>query len=138
MAKKRTIDLRKTLPLSPRKKVAVVAALIESPTTRKSLEAVGQLRSPEDADESRLATAALNDMATALNATKSKQSNDARAAVNVGVSLISGEEVSNSRLRSKLAKKLNINRNRVSRSFQHCTKILRGERQCWTYTERQT
>ena len=107
MAKKRAIDsVRKTLPLSPPKTVAVVAALIESPTTRKSLEAVGQLKSPEDTDESRLATAALNDMATALNATKSKQSNDARAAVNVGVSLISGEEVSNSRLRSKLAKKV--------------------------------
>ena len=139
MAKKRALDsVRKNLPASPRKKVAVVAALVESPSTRKALEHMGRVRSPEDEEDTRIATAALNDMATALDATKNKRSNDARAAVNVGVSLVSGEVISNARLRTKIAKRLNINRGRVSKGFQHRTKILRGEKQCWTYTERRT
>ena len=77
-----------------------------------------------------MATAALNDIATALGTTKNQRSDDARATVNVGVSLISGEAVSNARLRTKIAKRLNINRGRVSKGFQHRTRILRGEKQC--------
>ena len=135
MAKKRALDsVRKSLPYSPRKKVAVVAALVESPSTRKALEQLGHVRSPEDEDDTRIATAALNDIATALGTTKNKRSDDARATVNVGVSLISGEAVSNARLRTKIAKRLNINRGRVSKGFQ----LLRGEKRCWTYTERKT
>ena len=85
-----------------------------------------------------MATAALNDIATTLGTTKNKRSDDARATVNVGGSLISGEAVSNARLGTKIAKRLNINRGRVSKGFQHRTKILRGEKRCWTYTECKT
>lgn len=85
-----------------------------------------------------MATAALNDIATALGTTKNKRSDDARATVNVGVSLISGKAVSNAWLRTKVAKRLNINRGRVSKGFQHCTKILQEGKQCWTYTELKT
>ena len=56
MAKKRALDsVRKSLPYSPRKKVA----LVESPLTRKALEQLGHVRSPEDEDHTRMATAAL-------------------------------------------------------------------------------
>ena len=116
----------------------MVAALVESPSTRKALEQLGHVRSPEDEDDTRIATAALNDIATALGTTKNKRSDDARATVNVGVSLISGKAVSNARLRTKIGKRLNINKGRVSKGFQHRTKILRGEKRCWTYTERKT
>ena len=96
------------------------------------------MRSPEDQDDTRIATAALDDIATALDATKNKWSTDARVAVNVGVSLISREAVSIARLRTKIAKRLNVNRGHISKGFQDCTKILRGEKRCWTYTERNT
>ncbi len=42
MSKKRAVDLVKAcLPESPAKKVAVVTALIESPTTKKGLQSKG-------------------------------------------------------------------------------------------------
>ena len=64
-----------------------------------------------------MATAALNDIATALGTTKNKGSNDAKATVKIGVSLISGKAVSNACLQKKIAKRLNINRGCVLTVF---------------------
>ena len=99
---------------------------------------MGHARSPEDAEEIEIAKAAFQDVSTALDATKDKRTDDARAAVNIGVSLVSGEAVSNARLRNKVAKKLNINRRRMIKGFQQCNRILHGKKHCWTYTERRT
>ena len=139
MAKKRALDLAKeSLPATPAKKAALVAALIESPTTRGMLENMGHVRSPEEEEDAQIAAAAFKDVSTALQTTKRKRSNDARAAVNVGMSLLCGEAVSKARLRTKVAKKLSINRGQVSKGVKHRTRVLRGEKHCWTLTERRT
>ena len=44
----------------------------------------------------------------------------------------------NARLRTKIAKRFNINRSHVFKGFQHCNKILREEKRCWTYIEHKT
>ena len=84
---KRAVDsTRANLPSSPRKKVAVIASLVESPTTQHALQRLGYLNSPENQEDVRMASAVLEDAKTALQATKRKRSNDARAATHVSLS----------------------------------------------------
>ena len=138
-ARKRAIDTAKaSLPRSPRKKIAVVSSLIESPTTRQSLQQRGYVNSPENEEELQMASSILQDATAAVQATKRKRSNDARTASQVSLSFICGENVSSKRLKSKVSKKLGINRKRLSTAFKHRTKTLRSDKSCWLYTKRRT
>ena len=72
-SRKRAVDTTRTyLPSSPRKKVAVIASLVESPKTQHSLQRLGYLNSPENQEDVRMASAILEDAKTALQATKKK------------------------------------------------------------------
>ena len=63
MAKKRQVDLVKShLPKSPAKKVAVVAALMESPTTKSGLEGKGLIPSAKNREEGGVALSAMREM----------------------------------------------------------------------------
>ena len=90
-SRKRAVDTtRANLPSSPRKKVAVIASLVESPTTQHTLERLGYLNSPENQEDVRMASAILEDAKTALQATtKRKRSNDAGAATHFSLSVLS-------------------------------------------------
>ena len=99
---------------------------------------MGQVRSPEDAQEVEIAKAPFKTFQQCSMQQNTKRTNDARTAVNVGVSLVSGEAVLNAHLRNKVAKKLNINRRHMTKGFQRRNRILRGNKHCWTYTERRT
>ena len=91
-SRKRAVDsTRANLPSSPRKKVAVIASLVESPTTQHTLQRLGYLNSPENQEDERMASAILEDAKTALQATKRKRSNDARAATHVSLSVLSAK-----------------------------------------------
>ena len=91
-SRKRAVDTTRTyLPSSPRKKVAVIASLVESPTTQHALQRLGYLNSPENQENVRMASAILEDAKTALQATKRKRSNDARAATHVSLSFLSAQ-----------------------------------------------
>ena len=91
-SRKRAVDTTRTyLPSSPRKKVAVIASLVESPTTQHTLQRLGYLNSPENREDERMAPAILEDAKTALQATKRKRSNDARAATHVSLSVLSAK-----------------------------------------------
>ena len=41
-------------------------------------------------------------------------------------------------MKTKVSKMLNINRKRISKAFNHQTKVLKSKKLCWTYTKRQT
>ena len=59
-ARKRAVDAAKnSLPTSPRKKVAVVAALVSSPSTRQSLRRLGCLNAPENEEEVQMVSSRL-------------------------------------------------------------------------------
>ena len=136
--RKRAIDAAKaSLPRSPRKKIPVVSSLIKSPTTRQSLQQCGYVNSPEN-EEVQVASSILQDATAAVQATKRKRSNDARTATQVSLSFICREKVSSKRLKSKVSKRLGINRKRLSTAFKHRTKTLRSDKSCWLYTERRT
>ena len=76
MAKRCQVDLVKShLPESPAKKVAVVAALIESPTTRSGLECKGLIPSAENREEADVALSVMRDARDAISVTKSQRSN---------------------------------------------------------------
>ena len=91
-SRKRAVDTTRTyLPSSPRKKVAVIASLVESPKTQHSLQRLGYLNSPENQEDERIASAILEDAKTALQATTKKRSNNARAATHVSLSVLSAK-----------------------------------------------
>ena len=80
MSKKRAVDFVKAcLPESPAKKVAVVAALIESPTTRKGLQSKGLIPSAKNNDEGKVAISAMRRKERLSNVTKGQCSTDSRA-----------------------------------------------------------
>ena len=64
---------------------------MESPKTQHSLQRLGYLNSPENQEDERMASAILEDAKTALQATKRKRSNDARAATHVSLSVLSAK-----------------------------------------------
>ena len=139
MSKKQRVDLVKShLPESPAKKVAVVATLIESPTTRKGLLRKGLISSAEKNDEADVALTVMRDAREAINATKGQHSNDARAATQTVLGFLCGDKVKNKRIKTKVSKMLNINRKRVGAAYNHRKKVLKSEKPCWTYIEQQT
>ena len=72
-AQKRAVDgTKNSLPSSPRKKVAVVAALVSSPSTRQSLQRLGCVNMPENEEEVQMASSILQDATAALQTTKRK------------------------------------------------------------------
>ena len=139
MSKKRRVDLVKShLSESPAKKVAVVATLIESPTTKKGLLRKGLISSAEKNDEADVSLTVMRDAREAINATKGQRSNDSRAATQTALGFLCGDKVKNKRIKTKVSKMLNINRKRVGRAYNHRKKVLKSEKSCWTYIERRT
>ena len=138
-APKRAIDTAKAiLPRIARKKSVVVSSLIESPSTRQSL--CGYVKSPENEEGLLIAPSILQDATAAVQATnmKRKRSNDDLTATQVRLSFICGGKVSSKRLKSKVSKKLGINRKRLSTAFKHCIKTLRSGNSCWLYSKKRT
>ena len=140
MSKKRHIDeVKSCLPQTPAKRVAVVAALIESPTTTKGLESKGLVSSAEKCDEAEVAVSAMCDVIDAISATKGQRIYlSARAAAQTALGFLCGDKVNDKRMKSKVSKMLNINRKRVGRAYNHRNKVLTSKKSCWTYTEQKT
>jgi len=140
-ARKRAIDTAKAiLPRITRKKIVVVSSLIESPTTRQSLQQFGYVNSPENEEGLLIASSILQDATAAVQATnmKRKRSNDDLTATQVSLSFICGEKVSSKRLKSKVSKKLGINREHLCTAFKHRTKTVRSYNSCWLHSKRRT
>ena len=138
-SRKRAIDkVKEVLPGTPSKRMAVVTSPVSSPSTRTHLESVGLCTSQEEQETVTIAQATLEDAAKALGSTKQKRSNDARAAANTTLAFLTGERVKEGRLTSKIARKLNINRQRVTQAFQHRRRTLRSEKSCWLVNKRKT
>ena len=139
VAKKRKVNkVKKVLPRTPSKRAAVVRAIIESPATSKALEEQGVITTPEQREQTVVATALMNDYREALETTKRKRSNDSRAATQASLALLCGKNVKKGKLKNKVAKQLNINRKSVTRAGKLRDKVLKSEKACWTYTERRT
>ena len=140
-APKRAIDTAKAiLPRITRKKIVVVSSLIESPTTRQSLQQCGYVKSPENEEGLQIASSTLQDATAAVQATnmKRKRSNDDLTSTQVSLSFISGEKVSSKRLKSKVSKRLGTIRKRLSTAFKHRIKTRRSDNSSWLYSKKRT
>ena len=138
-APKRAIDTAKAiLPRITRKKSVVVSSLIESPTTRQSLQQCGYVKSPENEEGLQIVSSILQDATAAVQATnmKRKRSNDDLTATQVSLSFISEEKVSSKRLKTNVSKKLGIYRKHLNATFKHRTKTLRSDNSCWLYSKK--
>lgn len=139
MAKKRAVDKAKNaLPNSPRKRTEVLAALLDSPNTRKSLSESATINSSEQEGEVRLARALISDLSSVLEATKHKRSDGARATMCVGLSMLCGSTVAEGNMRKSLSEALNINRRRVAMSVNQNTSLLCDKDALWKLTKRKT
>ena len=76
----------------------------------------GLISTTNNQEEVAVARATLKDVKTALDNTNHRRSHDSRAAVQATVAFTNGEEVGRRRLRSKVAKRLCINRKRITTS----------------------
>ena len=102
MSKKRRIDLVKShLPETPEKKVDVLAAIIESPTTRNGLENKGIIPSAVS-EEAQVAVAVMSDARDAINAIKDQRSDDSRAATQTALGFLCGGKVKTKRMKTKV------------------------------------
>ena len=120
------------------KRAAVVREIIKCPATSKALEEQGVIVAPEQREQTIIATALMNDYREALETTKSKMSNDSRAATQASLALLCGKNVKKGKLKNKVAKQLNMNRKSVTHAGKLRDKVLKSEKACWTYKERQT
>ena len=81
--------------------------------------------------------AIVEDACSVLSSRKEERSDDTRAALQMGLSLLCGETVKNNNLHSTLSKSLNINRRHLAMCTSHWMKVLCDESVRWTSVKRQ-
>ncbi|VDI79809.1 Hypothetical predicted protein [Mytilus galloprovincialis] len=132
--------LKNSLPLTPLKRVATLATYLDktqSPTVRK-LQKLNIVKTPEEQSDIIVATAVLEDIKTAINASKLKRSNESLKGMNTIIASLNGEKVTEKKCRKRLAMKLNIPIRRISGGRRIRTRILRSDHFCWSFTKRKT
>ncbi|VDI16270.1 Hypothetical predicted protein [Mytilus galloprovincialis] len=132
--------LKNSLPLTPLKRVATLATYLDktqSPTVRK-LQKLNIVKTPEEQSDIIVATAVLEDIKTAINASKLKRSNESLRGMNTIIASLSGEEATEKKCRKRLAMKLNIPIRRISGGRRIRTRIMRSDHFCWSFTKRKT
>ena len=107
-----------------RKRVKVVSAVLESPSTWQILVSKGVVSSEEERKKAEMHDAMLKDAGSLLSEVKQSHSNDSRAAVQMGLSLICGETVTGNRLQASVAKSLGINQRRIAMNAIHRMQVL--------------
>ena len=104
-ARKRAVDkVKVALPVTPEKRVEVVSAVLESPSIQQILVSKGVVSSSEQCKKAEMHDAMLKDAGSLLSEVKQSHSNDSRAAVQMGLSLICGETVTENKLQTSVAK----------------------------------
>ncbi|CAG2208455.1 unnamed protein product [Mytilus edulis] len=132
--------LKLALPKSPDRRVTTMVAYLQnsnSPTVRK-LQSSEVISSPEEIEEHKTSKALTEDLKTVIDNCKRKRSDDSLKTMNVIISSVSGEKISDNKCRKKLARKLGLPVRRVSRGHAIRTRILKSEKSSWTYTNRKT
>lgn len=102
------------LPNSPGEWTEVLVALLDSPSTYKSLREAATINSPEQEGEERLARVLISDLFSVLDAARHKCSDVARATMFVGLSMLCGSTVPEGNMHKSLSEALNINHPRLA------------------------
>lgn len=127
---KRALDnVKNSLPETPEKKANIIRVLSESPRTKELLSTQSQAK-----DDT---TAILEDIKDAVSSIKHKRSDDARTAMQVGISMLCGKNAETSTSKKNISEKLGINRRRIAQSIQHRSHTSIGLTP-WTALKRKT
>lgn len=141
MSKSRAMKkLKAAMPSTPRKRTALISSYLsstKSPTVN-ALQKMKVVVTPDEKSEMELAKAVLTDLTNAVEKTKIRRSDDARAAINIITASVSGEAIESNNQKAKLARKLGLPRRRVSGGQRVRATVLTSEKSCWTYTNRKT
>lgn len=132
-SEKRIVNqLKKILPNTPEKRAVILEKIINSPETSKYLKKNAD-NLDCDKESKQIATAALNNVKDAVRVFKTKRNDDARTAVNIGISMLCGDNVKT----GSLAKEIGISRRRIAMSLQHRKNVLSTETTTpWTFIQR--
>ena len=141
MERKRAVHrLRTGLPTTPRKRTATLMSYLsngKSPTVQR-LQTSNIIVSPEERNEVYMAKTILGNIKEVVDSTKQKRSKDKRAEMNTVLASISGEDLSEKKVKVKLANRLGVSVKRVSGGQRLRTKVMKSETSCWEYTKRKT
>ena len=128
--------VKEVLPVTPEKKIDVVSALLESPTLREALATKGGVASSEQRKKAELHDAMVKDAAYLICEVKQNHSNDSRAAVQMGLSLVCGTNVTENKLQASVSKSFGINRRRIAMSASHRMQVLCNKTIGWSLVKR--
>ena len=85
-----------------------------------------------------MAKTILGNIKEVVDSTKQKRSKDKRAEMNTVLASISGEDLSEKKVKVKLANRLGVSVKRVTGGQRLRTKVMKSETSCWEYTKRKT
>ena len=115
-----------------------MAAISESPWTRKVLEKRGIMKTPEDEKEVIAVRALASDLTQGLNAVQNDKSNKARVALAAAKSLSFSQNIKKSRSQKTLSKLIALDRRSIKSGIEKREMILKGEEPSWLATKRKT
>ncbi|CAC5421892.1 unnamed protein product [Mytilus coruscus] len=115
-----------------------ILAKFELADCERKLQSSEVISSPEEIEEHKTSKALTEDLKTVIDNCKRKRPDDSLKTINVIISSVSGEKISDNKCRKKLARKLGLPVRRVSRGHAIRTRILKSEKSSWTYTNRKT
>ncbi|WAR05734.1 hypothetical protein MAR_021103 [Mya arenaria] len=141
MEKKRAIEkLQDALPCAPIKRCATVAAYLDhhkSPTVQ-CLKAQNIVTSLKERKDNELGTQVLDNLYDAISRSKIKLSDEKRVEMHTIIASVSGENISQSKAKTNLAKRLGVSVRRISGGQRLRGKVLTSSKSCWFYTKKKT
>ena len=141
MDRKRAIErLQNALPATPNRRSATMAAYLNntnSPTIQ-SLQSTHILTTKENRRDMHLGEQILDNLNESITKSKSKQVDRKRIEVNSVLASVSGENISLSKAKTNLAKRLGLGVRRISGGQRLRGKIMTSDESCWFYTRRKS
>ncbi|XP_060558369.1 uncharacterized protein LOC132718670 [Ruditapes philippinarum] len=131
--------MKSSLPKTPTKRAATIAAYFENHKSPVVQSVRKKLISNNDSREDMvLLEAVMCDIKENLKLKKKKRSHEARIEMNSITTTISGESVSKSRCKVKLAKKLGVPVRTIAKGYIIRSQISHADESCFKYTTRKT
>ncbi len=125
--KKQCLDrVKEDMPKSPKKKAVIVEDLLKSPNTRKILEEKGLVNSQENQEKVKTADVFTKNLKEGFNALKNKRSKESISAFQAGVSLISGSNIKDNKIVSKVATEIGVGKNVIKKAITRHDNIING------------
>ncbi|CAG2227048.1 unnamed protein product [Mytilus edulis] len=127
--------LKQALPITPNKRAAVLSAYVDC---NRILKSPG-VKKFHDSFEESVEKMAIRNIQDVITSVKHKRNGEAKAALNILTSSVSGENISDRKRATKsLANILGVNSRTLQKGKKNRTKVLHSEHSSFLYTTRKT